>query len=57
MKGLNPNGLDPLLTALGNYGGPTQVHMLKRGYDIGAVERQMGDSDLTPSLYLPLVVR
>ena len=25
----NPNHLDPLLTALGSYGGPTQVHMLK----------------------------
>ena len=25
----NPNNLDPLLTALGNYGGPTLVHMLK----------------------------
>ena len=23
--------IDPLLTALGNYGGPTQVHMLKLG--------------------------
>ena len=29
IKGLNPNGLEPLLTALGNYGGPTQVHMIK----------------------------
>ncbi len=29
IKGQNPNGLDPLLTALGNYGGPTQVHMIK----------------------------
>jgi hypothetical protein len=28
---LNPNGLDPLLTGLGNYGGPTLVHMLKLG--------------------------
>jgi hypothetical protein len=27
------------------------------GYDIGAVERQTGDSDLAPRLYLPLVVR
>jgi hypothetical protein len=25
------NNVDPLLTALGNYGGPTQVHMLKAG--------------------------
>ena len=25
------NGVNPLLTALGNYGGPTQVHMLKPG--------------------------
>jgi CSLREA domain-containing protein len=81
--------VDPLLTALGNYGGPTQVHMLKLGspaidgvvgidapafdqrgvtrpqqilgypggYDIGAVERQTGDSDLAPRLYLPLLVR
>ncbi len=31
IKGMNPNGLDPLLMALGNYGGPTQVHMLKLG--------------------------
>jgi hypothetical protein len=31
IKGNNPNGLDPLLTALGNYGGPTLVHMLKLG--------------------------
>jgi predicted outer membrane repeat protein len=31
VKGLNPNNLDPLLTALGNYGGPTLVHMLKLG--------------------------
>ena len=25
------NNVDPMLTALGNYGGPTQVHMLKLG--------------------------
>src|SRR6185436_1192477 len=25
------NGVNPLLTALDNYGGPTQVHMLKLG--------------------------
>jgi hypothetical protein len=25
------NRVDPLITALGNYGGPTQVHMLKLG--------------------------
>jgi hypothetical protein len=25
------NGVNPRLTALGNYGGPTQVHMLKLG--------------------------
>jgi hypothetical protein len=31
IHGLNPNGLDPLLTGLGNYGGSTQVHMLKLG--------------------------
>ena len=31
IKGMDPNGLDPLLTALGNYGGPTKVHMLKLG--------------------------
>ncbi len=31
VKGLNPNGLDPLLTALANFGGLTQVHMLKLG--------------------------
>jgi hypothetical protein len=31
IHGLNPNGLDLLLTALGTYGGPTQVHMLKLG--------------------------
>lgn len=31
IKGMNPDGLDPLLTVLGNYGGPTQVHMLKLG--------------------------
>jgi predicted outer membrane repeat protein len=31
IKGNDPNGLDPLLTALGNYGGPTLVHMLKLG--------------------------
>jgi predicted outer membrane repeat protein len=31
INGHNPNGLDPLLTALGNYGGPTLVHMLKLG--------------------------
>ena len=81
---MNPNGLDPLLTALGNYGGPTQVHMLKSlspakdgivgtdapgtdqrgvlrpqdlGFDIGAVERQPGASDLAPRLYLPLIRR
>ena len=31
MHGLDPNGLDPLLTALGNYGGGTLTHMLKTG--------------------------
>jgi hypothetical protein len=31
IHGPNPNSLDPLLTALRNYGGPTQVHMLKLG--------------------------
>ena len=31
IHGQNPNGLDPLLTGLGNYGGPTWVHMLKLG--------------------------
>ena len=31
VNGHNPNGLDPLLTELGNYGGPTLVHMLKLG--------------------------
>jgi hypothetical protein len=31
VKGMNPNGLDPLLSALRNYGGPTLVHMLKLG--------------------------
>jgi len=31
VNGHSPNGLDPLLTALGNYGGPTLVHMLKLG--------------------------
>ena len=31
VNGHNPNGLDPLLTALGNYGGPTLVHMLNLG--------------------------
>ena len=31
IKGMNPNALDPLLTALGNYDGPTLVHMLKLG--------------------------
>ena len=81
--GPSVNNLDPLLTALGAYGGPTLVHMLKHnspaidgvagnnapgtdqrgfprpqgGYDIGAVERQPGDSDLAPWLYLPLVRR
>jgi predicted outer membrane repeat protein len=77
------NNVDPLLTGLGSYGGPTQVHMLKsgslaidgvagsdaltsdqrnlprpqgNGYDIGAVERQPTDSDLTPRLYLPLLI-
>jgi predicted outer membrane repeat protein len=78
------NNIDPVLTALGNYGGPTPVHMLKAGslgingvvgsdapatdqrgkarpqggaYDIGAVERQPGDSDLVPRVYLPVVIR
>ncbi len=27
------------------------------GFDIGAVERQPGDSDLAPRVYLPLAVR
>ena len=31
IKGMDPNGLDPLLTALGNYGGSTKVHMLELG--------------------------
>ena len=31
IKGNSPNGLDPLLTILANYGGPTWVHMLKLG--------------------------
>jgi hypothetical protein len=86
----NLTGTDPLLTALGNYGGPTQVHMLLPGspaidagmadgapasdqrgqarpvdgdgnnsiaYDIGAVERQPGDSNLAPRLYLPALLR
>ena len=84
IKGLSPNGLDPLLSALGNYGGPTLVHMLRvgspaldgvvgndapltdqrglprpqgGGYDIGAVERQPGETGLLPRLYLPLIVR
>ena len=85
VNGHNPNGLDPLLTGLGSYGGPTRVHMLKPGspaiagvvgndapaidqrgqprpgsdgsYDIGAVERQPGDSSLAPVAYLPLVMR
>jgi predicted outer membrane repeat protein len=29
IKGNNPNGLDPLLDPLSNYGGPTQVHLPK----------------------------
>jgi hypothetical protein len=29
--GMNPNGVDPQLSALGNYGGPTLVHMPKLG--------------------------
>jgi hypothetical protein len=29
IKGMNPNGLDPLLDTLGNYGGSMQVHMPK----------------------------
>ncbi len=85
VNGHNPNGLDPLLTGLGNYGGPTLTHMLNLGspaiagvvgndapaidqrgqprpgpdgsYDIGAVERQPGDSSLVPRAYLPLVMR
>jgi predicted outer membrane repeat protein len=85
VNGHNPNSLNPLLTALGNYGGPTLVNMLKLGspaiggvvgsnaptadqrdqprpgpdgsYDIGAVERQPGDSDLAPRLYLPQIAR
>jgi predicted outer membrane repeat protein len=74
---------DPRLTALGDYGGPTNVHMLlvdspalngvngsdaalvdQRGlprpvgpHDIGAVERQAGDSSLAPRIWLPLVLR
>jgi hypothetical protein len=78
------NNVDPLLTALGNYGGSTQVHMLKpgspaidgvsgsdapatdqrgkprpqgSGYDIGAVERQPGDIDAIPRLWLPIILR
>jgi predicted outer membrane repeat protein len=31
VHGVNPNGLILLLTGLGNYGGPTQVHMLRLG--------------------------
>ena len=31
VNGHNPNGLDPLLTGLGNYGGPTLTHILKLG--------------------------
>lgn len=31
INGHNPNGLDPLLTGLGTYGGPTLVHMLNLG--------------------------
>jgi predicted outer membrane repeat protein len=31
VNGHDPNGLDPLLTGLGNYGGLTPVHMLKLG--------------------------
>ena len=31
VNGHNPNSLDPLLTGLGNYGGPTLVHMLNLG--------------------------
>jgi hypothetical protein len=85
INGHDPNGLDPLLTGLGNYGGPTWVHMLKPGspaiagvvgndapstdqrgqprpgtdgsYDIGAVERQSGDSSLAPRVYLPLALK
>jgi poly(3-hydroxybutyrate) depolymerase/sugar lactone lactonase YvrE len=36
------NGIDPLLTNLGNYGGPTQVHMLKPGSP--AIDGVVGDS-------------
>jgi predicted outer membrane repeat protein len=84
INGHDPNHLDPLLTALGNYGGLTLVHMLKHnspvldaldssdepgtdqrglprpkglGFDPGAVERQPGDSDLAPWLWLPLIRR
>jgi len=81
----NHDGLDPRLTALGNYGGPTLVHMLKHnspvldsiigtgpslfdqrgqhrpggigGWDPGAVERQLSDSDRAPWAWLPLARR
>ena len=81
----NHDGLDPLLSALGHYGGPTLVHMLKHnspvldsvigngpslfdqrgqprpggigGWDPGAVERQLTDSDLAPWVWLPLARR
>jgi hypothetical protein len=36
------NGVDPLLTNLGNYGGPTRVHMLKPGSP--AIDGVVGDS-------------
>lgn len=78
------NGVDPMLTPLGDFGGDTLVQMLEigspaidgvagsdaplidqrnlprpqgGGYDIGAVERQPGDTDLPPGLYLPLIIR
>lgn len=44
VKGLDPNGLDPLLTALGNYGGPTLVHMPKLGSP--AIDGVVGSSNV-----------
>jgi len=84
INGHNPNHLDPLLTGLGHYGGPTAVHMLEPnspvvdgvggsdaptldqrgfprpkglGFDLGAVERQPGEPDQVPWLWLPLTRR
>ena len=51
INGHDPNGLDPLLTPLGTYGGPTLVHMLQPGSP--AIAGVLGNDPATDQRGLP----